>query len=103
MRSLCYVFLLVGCCFSCKKETPAPLPIANFFVDNAGCTSSCFVKVYDQSYNAVKWKWYFDNTLTSEKQNDSMQYHVPGNYDISLVVWNEDNVSDSVSKQITVY
>ncbi|MCB9222996.1 MAG: PKD domain-containing protein [Crocinitomicaceae bacterium] len=88
---------------SCKQEVPAPEPIANFYVDNAECLSSCYVKFYDQSYHAVKWKWEFGNSLTSEKQNDSCQYHDPGFYDVTLHVWNEDDVEDKITKQITVY
>ncbi|MEO9545897.1 MAG: PKD domain-containing protein [Crocinitomicaceae bacterium] len=88
---------------ACKKEPAAPLPVGNFFVDNANCTTPCFVHCYDQSYNAVAWKWNFGNSLTSDKQQDSIQYHTPGFYTISLTVWNSDNVSDSLSKTIQVY
>lgn len=88
---------------ACKKEAPAPLPIANFFVDNSGCTSSCYVKVYDQSYNAQQWEWDFGNGITSQKQHDSVAYHTPGFYNIKLRVWNSDNVEDEIIKQIVVY
>jgi PKD repeat protein len=89
--------------FSCKKEPASPLPIGNFFVDNANCISPCFVYCYDQSYNAKAWKWHFGNSLTSDKQNDSIQYNDPGYYTISLTVWNSDNVSDSIAKTILIY
>ena len=90
--------VLIGFFFvlsACKKEPSAPLPVANFFVDNAYCTTPCFVHCYDQSYNAVSWKWYFGNTLTSDQQNDSIQYHALGFYTISFTVNDSDNVTDS--------
>ena len=102
MRTL-FVIISIFTLASCKKEPAAPLPIANFFVENAFCTSPCYVKFYDQSYNAVEWKWYFGNSLTSHKENDSTLFHTPGFYDVSLSVKNADGVRDSVSKQIQVY
>lgn len=88
---------------SCQDEPPAPHPVANFFVENAGCTSPCYVKFYDQSYSAEKHLWEFGNTLTSESVNDSTLYHTPGNYNVTLHVWNADNVEDLISKTVTVY
>ncbi len=88
---------------SCKKEPAAPLPVANFYVDNAFCTAPCQVKFFDQSYSAVGWKWYFGNSLTSHKENDSSLYHTAGFYDVSLAVWNADGVRDSITKQIQLY
>lgn len=87
----------------CNEEPPAPLPTANFYAENAECLSSCYVKFYSQSINAVKWKWEFGNSLTSDNEDDSCQYHDPGFYDVTLTVWNADDVEDKITKQITVY
>jgi PKD repeat protein len=87
----------------CESEPPAPLPTANFYVDNAGCLTSCYVYFYDQSINAVRWEWSFGNTLSSDQPDDSTQYHNPGFYDVTLKVWNADNVEDKITKQVTVY
>lgn len=94
---------LISIFTACKKEPAAPMPVVNFFVDNASCTSPCFVYCFDQSYNAIAYKWNFGNSLTSDKKNDSIQYINPGFYTISLTVWNSDNVSDSLSKTIQVF
>jgi PKD repeat protein len=88
---------------SCKKESPAPLPNANFYVDNASCSSPCYVKFFDQSYSADSWLWEFNNGVTSTYQNDSSQFANPGVYNITLTVWNADNVEDKITKQISVF
>lgn len=92
-------FLLVAC----NDEPPAPLPVANFFVDNNNCLGPCYVYFYDQSLNAVKWEYDFDNGFTSEVADDSSQYYLQNTYTIKLKVWNEDNEVDSVQKEIFVY
>jgi PKD repeat protein len=89
--------------FSCDKEPAAPLPNANFFIDNAACASPCYVKFYDQSYSAETWLWDFGNGFTSNKQHDSIQYFSPGLYNVTLSVWNTDNKKDEITKQLTVY
>lgn len=100
-RVLGILFLLI--ILSCETEPPAPLPNANFYVDNAECASPCYVHFYDQSYSAVRWNWEFGNSMTSNLQNDSVQYAMPGNYDITLTVWNEDDVQDKITKTIYVF
>jgi len=94
---------LLSCFFtSCKKEAPAPLPVANFFVDNNGCTAPCKIYFHNKSINAVKWEWNFGNGLHSSHENDSITYASSGNYDVWLFAWNTDNVKDSVRKQIHI-
>lgn len=100
---LIFCISVLGLLVSCKKDPPAPLPIANFFVDNAGCPSDCYVKFYDQSYSAVKWNWDFDNQDKSELQHDSTYYLDPGFYDVTLTVWNADDVTDEITKEIIIY
>ena len=102
MRKLISISLLIFL-VACKKEPAAPLPIANFFVDNAACSSPCYVHFYDQSYGAINWDWEFDNSYTSINQHDSCLYQQPGLYDVTLTVWNKDNASDKITKRITVY
>ena len=88
---------------SCKKEKPAPLPFADFFVSNSGCVSPCWVHFYDNSTNAVKWEWNFGNGFNSTTQNDSMLYDETGLYDVELKVWNIDDSIDQVVKMVQVY
>lgn len=94
------IFILT---FACKKETPAPLPFADFHASNGGCVSPCWVYFYDNSLNAVEWEWNFGNNYNSTTQNDSMLYQTTGLYDVSLRVKNADGVADSVTKEVLIY
>ena len=96
------VILFIGF-VSCKKEAPAPLPTADFYVANNGCSSPCYLYFYNQSLNAIKYQWDFDNLTGSTSENDSSLYFTTGLYNVKLSVWNADDVKDSVSKTITVY
>lgn len=97
------LFFLTLIFVSCKKEEPAPLPFADFFVENSACTSPCWVKFYDQSLNAVEWEWNFGNNFYSSSQNDSNYYTEFGIYKVRLKVKNADGVLDSVTKDVLVY
>lgn len=99
--NLSLILVLLTC--SCKKEPEAPLPVANYYVDNAGCSSPCYVKFYDQSYSAMSWHWDFDNGITSTYENDSTVYNTAGFYNVTLTIWNADNVEDKLTKQVTVW
>lgn len=88
---------------SCKKEAPAPLPIADFFVDNNECLSPCYLYFYNQSKNEVRYQWDFDNATGSTSENDSSLYFNTGLYNVKLSVWNADDIKDSVSKTVLVY
>lgn len=86
----------------CKKDPPAPLPTANFYVENNGCTSPCALYFYDDSQNAVKWNWNFGNGVTSSNQNDSITFGVSGTYETWLEIWNADDIKDSIRKTIHI-
>lgn len=88
---------------ACKKENPAPLPFADFHASNSGCVSPCWVYFYDNSLNAVEWKWDFGNYFNSTTKDDSMLYQSFGFYDVTLWVKNSDGVTDSVTKEIMIY
>jgi len=104
MRITLFFFIAFsGCWISCKKEPPAPLPFADFLVNNNGCVAPCKLYFYDNSLNAVKWEWNFGNGFNSFSKNDSNQYNLQGFYDVFLKVWNSDDVADSVIKTIYVY
>jgi len=95
----CFVMILTAC----KKEAPAPLPKANFLVQNSNCFSPCYTYFFDQSQNAVKWNWDFDNATFSNNPDDSALYFNTGIYTVTLTVWNADDVADSVKKDVIVY
>ena len=94
---------LVCLSLSACKDAPAPLATANFYVDGDECVSPCTVHFYDQSMNAVKWRWEFGNGTSSPNQDDSTTYTDNNIYTVKLTVWNSDDVPDSVSKTVTIY
>lgn len=87
---------------ACKKDPPAPPPIADFLVANNGCTAPCALYFYDHSENAVKWRWNFGNLASSDKQNDTITFGAGGTYEVSLKIWNADDEVDSVRKNVTL-
>lgn len=97
--AICSIVLTV---WACKKDPPAPLPVADFFVENNNCTAICSLYFFDQSENAEKWRWYFDNGLVSSKQDDTITYEYAGTFEVWLHVWNSDNVKDSVRKTVVI-
>ena len=104
-RTLSFFTILILCSTlaSCKKEDPAPLATADFFVSNNGCVAPCYIYFYDQSSNATSWKWDFGNLFTSTTKDDSMTYNLAGSYDVTHWVWNVDGVVDSVVKTVQVF
>ncbi|MFZ4402378.1 MAG: PKD domain-containing protein, partial [Bacteroidales bacterium] len=96
--------------FGCKDTvvhsvTIHPLPIPNFSTSNV-----CFgdsVIFTDMSINTVgtinKWHWNFGNGDTSNVQNPHYLYAAPNTYSVTLTVTNNLNISNSISKNITIY
>ncbi|NOQ74776.1 MAG: hypothetical protein GQ574_22370 [Crocinitomix sp.] len=87
---------------SCKKEDPAPLPEANFYVEGNGCVSPCYLFFYNQSQNSMAWEWDFGNGTSSILENDSCLYDTTGTYEVWLYSTNVDLVKDSVRKYVHV-
>ncbi len=87
---------------SCKKENPAPLPTANFYVEGNGSVAPCYLFFYNQSVNSNTWKWDFGNGTTSILEDDSCLYSTSGTYEVWLYTDNTDLVRDSVRKYVHV-
>tara|TARA_B110000046_G_C13013155_1_gene407570 strand:+ start:314 stop:586 length:273 start_codon:yes stop_codon:yes gene_type:complete len=87
---------------SCKKEDPAPLPIANFYAEGNGCVAPCNLFFYNQSQNSVSWEWDFGNGKSSILENDTCLYDTTGTYEVWLYSTNSDLVKDSVRKYVNV-
>ncbi len=98
-----FFLIIASLVTSCKKEAPAPLPTADFYVGNAECLSPCYLYFYNQSSNAVSYSWDFDNNTGSNSENDSSLFFNLGVYNIELIVSNADGIKDSVTKTVTVY
>lgn len=101
--SLILVVVILFVAIACKKEQPAPLPVANFYVSNNGCIAPCKLYFFDQSKNVTSWEWDFGNGFNSLLQNDSSHYNLQGFYDVTLHVWNIDGAKDSISKQVLIH
>ena len=102
MLKTLHIFACFGLLAACNNEPDAPKPIANFYVDNAGCSADCWVYFFDQSKNAVAWEWDFGNGIFSANQHDSVTYANSGSYNVTLKIYNADNVADEITKQIQV-
>ncbi|WP_084274490.1 PKD domain-containing protein [Crocinitomix catalasitica] len=87
---------------ACKKDIPAPLANADFYVENNNCNAPCTLYFYNQSAHAIKWRWDFGNSKQSSKENPSINYASGGLFDVELVVWNSDDISDTIVKSIKV-
>ena len=83
-------------------------PTANFTVDDtAGCVTHC-VNFTDQSTTALpavinQWSWNFGDGNTSTQQNPSHCYTVPGDYTVTLMVFNDGGCSDTLIKQAYIH
>ncbi len=95
------IFMAIAC-MQCKKDTPLPLPEANFFAENNDCTAPCSLYFYDNSKAAVSWNWRFGNGVTSSIENPKTLYPASGEFEVWLFVKNGDGEKDSVRKTITI-
>lgn len=50
----------------------------------------------------VGWNWDFGNGMISNQQNPSVTYAMPGNYNVRLVVTDNNNCKDTIQQTITV-
>ncbi len=80
-------------------------PFANFSANNVclGGTTN-FEDLSLAGFGSVSdWNWNFDNTQTSILQDNSIDYDVPGTYDVSLIVTSNVGCTDTVVKPVDVY
>lgn len=96
------LFVLFLAILSCKKDAPAPLPVANFYAEGNGCVAPCKLFFYNQSQNSILWEWDFGNGTSSILENDTCLYDTTGKYEVWLYATNSDLVKDSVRKYINV-
>ena len=82
-----------------------PLPIVNF-----NSTNVCIgLPIYfiDSSINTTgiinNWHWEFGDGDTSNIINPIHTYLSPGNYNVTLTITNTNNITNTISKIITVY
>lgn len=100
-----------GCEQTYSSEiTVTPNPVANFYY-----TTLCedlLVNFQDASFpngagNVVSWAWNFDDPAsgifnTSNLEDPQHIFSAPGIYDVTLIITNFNNCSDTITKQVTV-
>ena len=87
--------------FGCSDDTTKPLVINNSMTAYFEATTECFgdSTCFDSEYpfsspNANSWYWEFGDGNTSTLQNPCHQYNAPGNYSVTLTVW-DNTYADS--------
>ncbi|MBE9468686.1 MAG: choice-of-anchor J domain-containing protein [Bacteroidetes bacterium] len=81
--------------------SPICSPIADFYVDEKSICEGSSIQIFDNSYNSSidAWSWSFPNgePEISNEQNPIVTYNTPGNYPISLKVYNSSG-NHTISK-----
>lgn len=91
--------LLFPIAFLCLPVFLLSQPTAKFTSDVTEGCSPLVVKFQDLSTGNIKeWKWYFGNGGNSDSANPSSSYVNSGTYDVKLVVTDQNNQKDSITK-----
>jgi PKD repeat protein len=77
-------------------------PTANFTFNNGGCTAPCTVTFTNTSQNATTYLWNFGNGNTSTAKEPSATFQTAGTYTVTLKITGNNNVTDEMTKQITI-
>jgi gliding motility-associated-like protein len=80
-------------------------PFANFNY-NEVCleNTTVFTDFSLPGYGSISgWQWDFGNGTTSSNQNESFNYAIPGDYDVSLIVTTNVGCSDTTTQTVSVY
>lgn len=98
----------LGLTNSTTKVLPVEIkpPVANFAFTPANPKAGQTVQFTDQSTDAdgtiQAWAWEFGDGTTSTERNPQHQYAKDGTYTVKLTVTDNDGLSHTASKQITV-
>jgi len=57
---------------------------------------------YDSDGNITKRFWNFGDESTSIEKNQTHSYEEPGKYNVTLTIWDDDNLVNSLKKEIIV-
>ncbi|MCI5056129.1 MAG: gliding motility-associated C-terminal domain-containing protein, partial [Flavobacteriales bacterium] len=75
-------------------------PVAQFDT-LSGSVFSSQIEFYDQSYSdIISWNWFFGDEDVSALQNPVHDYEVPGDYEVTLIVQNENGCFDTAYGEI---
>ncbi len=81
------------------------LPSAGFTVNPGGgvCLNEPFDFTDASTGNVTRWYWDMDDGITYNTQNVNHTYVLPGTYDVSLYVYNQNSCRDTMTQTVTVF
>ncbi len=74
-----------------------PKPTANFSANLSPSCAPLTASFVNSSINGVQWLWHFGDGSTSTLQNPAHTYLLPGDYDVSLIAYNTQGCSDTLT------
>lgn len=99
----------IGCyADTVKPVSLSPKPVAIFGVAGQLYCPGSPLSFTDSStvtspWQITKWQWAFGDGSSSNVQNPSFQYTLPGSYTISLVAITDHNCADTATKTVNIY
>lgn len=94
------VTLSTGCTstVTLPNQVYVQVPFADFSsLINTACAPA-LIQFNDLSINAASWLWDFGDGSSSPSQNPSHIYNMPGNYTITLQVWDSSGCTAQITK-----
>jgi PKD repeat protein len=80
----------------------APTPPVADFTFTTDCLTACFTDASTDDGTIESWLWDFGDGNTSTEQNPCHTYAAAGTYTVTLTVTDDDSLTDSTSKSVTV-
>ncbi|GAI45497.1 unnamed protein product, partial [marine sediment metagenome] len=98
---------IVGVALYLVGQAPAnQSPVADFSYSPVSPTTQDVIQFTDESSDPdgsiASWSWDFGDATTSENQSPTHQYADNGTYTATLMVTDNDEATDNVSKEVTV-
>jgi PKD repeat protein len=100
-KALLFMGVVMFALVSCKKEDPAPDPIASFQYE-ISATNYLMVTFTNFSQNATTFSWAFGDGGTSTDENPVHTYTAEGTFNVVLTVKNKDGVEHAFQTAITI-
>ncbi|MGK0364020.1 MAG: PKD repeat protein [Saprospiraceae bacterium] len=85
-----------------EADGSGAVPTAAFSIDNTNIPLNSPVNFSDESNEAGAWSWNFGDGNTSNQENPTHIYTIPGTYEVSLTMNNCNGTDTALSQTITV-